>query len=182
MGCDYIDLYLLHWRGSHRFADTLKGMAELVERGLVRHVGVSNLDADELSEWLDAEKTSGLRGQTQCNQLYYCLEARGIEFDLLPWQRGHRIQTMAYSPLAEGSLARHPALTHIGRERGATAAQIALAWCIREPDVVAIPKSVDPARIDENLRAAAIRLTGAELAEIDRAFPKPQSREPLATA
>jgi diketogulonate reductase-like aldo/keto reductase len=179
MGCHYLDLYLLHWPGPHRYSETLRGFDDLLQRGLIRHFGVSNLDVDELQRWLQAQKSLGLTASTHCNQLYYCLEARGIEFRLLPYQRVHAIPTMAYSPLGRGALARHPLLARLGRERGVSAAQIALAWCLREPDVVAIPKSVDAARIEENLAAATLRLSAAELAQIDQAFPPPTSKRPL---
>jgi diketogulonate reductase-like aldo/keto reductase len=179
MGCDYLDLYLLHWSGAHRFVDTLRGFDDLLQRGLIRHFGVSNLDVDELQRWLQAEKSLGLTARTQCNQLYYCAEARGIEYELLPYQRAQAISTMAYSPLGRGSLARQPLLAQLGRERRVSAAQIALAWCVREPDVVAIPKSVDPARLEENLRAAELRLSNAELRQIDQAFAPPSSKRPL---
>jgi len=179
MRCDYLDLYLLHWPGRHEFSETLRGFGDLMQRGLIRGFGVSNLDADELRRWLQAQDSLGLAAKTHCNQLYYCAAARGIEFQLLPYQRQHGIATMAYSPLGRGSLVRHPLLLQLGRERGVSAAQIALAWCLREPDVVAIPKSVDPARIEENLAAAQLRLTAAELAQIDQAFPPPKSKQPL---
>jgi diketogulonate reductase-like aldo/keto reductase len=179
MGCDYLDLYLLHWPGPHPFAETLRGFKDLVQRGLIRHFGVSNLDVDELQRWMQAQERLGLGARTQCNQLYYCIEARGIEFQLLPWQRAHAIATMAYSPLGRGSLAHHPLLQQLGRERGVSAAQIALAWCLREPDVVAIPKSVHPARIEDNLRAAQLRLSAAELQRIDQAFAPPGAKQPL---
>lgn len=182
MGCGYLDLYLLHWRGSHPFRDTLQGFEELRRRGLIRHFGVSNLDLDDLGEWRQAETAVGTDEGLRCNQLCYSLQTRGIEFDLLPWQRSHGIVTMAYSPLGQGPLATHPGLAQLGRERGLSAAQIALAWAIREPDVVAIPKSVDPARIEENLAAAQVRLSAAELSRLDQLFPAPQSRQPLATA
>lgn len=179
MGCDYLDLYLLHWPGTHPFSDTLRGFGDLMQRGLIRHFGVSNLDVGELRQWLQAEQSLGLGGGTWCNQLYYCAEARGIEFELLPFQRAHAIPTMAYSPLGRGSLARHPLLTQLGRERDASAAQIALAWCLREPDVIAIPKSVEPERIEQNLRAQQLRLSAAELQQIDQAFPPPRAGRPL---
>jgi diketogulonate reductase-like aldo/keto reductase len=146
---------------------------------LIRSYGVSNLDTGDLQRWLAAQKSLGLASTTRCNQLYYCAEARGIEFDLLPYQRAHDIATMAYSPLGRGSLTRHPLLLKLGSERGLSAAQIALAWCLREPDVMAIPKSVDPKRIEENLAAAQLQLTGEELGRIDRAFPPPNSKRPL---
>jgi diketogulonate reductase-like aldo/keto reductase len=180
MGCEYIDLYLLHWPGRHPFTETLKGFQELLQRKLIRHFGVSNLDGSDLDQWLDAEERIGVRGATvECNQVYYSVESRGIEFNLLPWQRERAIQTMAYSPLGQGALAQHPALMKLGRQRGVSAAQIALAWCIREPDVVAIPKSVDPRRIEDNFNAGQLTLTAAELTQIDRAFPPPRSQQSL---
>ena len=142
MGCDYLDLYLLHWPGRHPLAETLRGFHDLVQRGLIRHFGVSNFDVEQLQRWLQAQQRLELAPSAHCNQLYYCIAARGIEFQLLPLQRAHAIATMAYSPLGRGSLTRHPLLVQLGRERGVSAAQIALAWCLREPDVVAIPKSV----------------------------------------
>jgi diketogulonate reductase-like aldo/keto reductase len=182
LGCDYLDLYLLHWRGSHPFRETLQAFQDLQQRGLIRHFGVSNLDVADLEEWVRAERQLGAGEGLRCNQLYYSLETRGIEYALLPWQRARGISTMAYSPLGQGELASHPALAQIGRERGLSAAQIALAWTIREPDVVAIPKSVQPHRIDENLAAAQVHLSAAELAKLDQLFPAPQSKRPLATA
>jgi diketogulonate reductase-like aldo/keto reductase len=172
MDCDYLDLYLLHSKGPHPFTETLRGFHELLQRGLVRHIGVSNFNEDQLQQWLRAEKSLGLAGEgTSCNQILYSAEARGIENGQLDWQRAHGIRTMAYSPLAQGRLARHPLLAQIGRERGATAAQIALAWCLCEPDVVAIVKSAHAARMEENLRAGEVRLTAEELGRIDQAFP-----------
>ena len=174
IGCEYLDLYLLHWKGSQRFSDTLRAFEELLRRGLIRHYGVSNFGVEDLSQWLEEEKALGLAGRTQCNQLHYSLDTRGIETAVIPWQRKHRIQTMAYSPLGRGALTRHAALLQLARERGATPAQIALAWCLRLPDVVAIPKSAHAARIDENWQAATWQLRPEELAQLDRAFPAPR--------
>jgi diketogulonate reductase-like aldo/keto reductase len=179
MGCGYLDLYLLHWPGQHPFSETLRGFDDLLQRGLIRHFGVSNFDTDELRRWLQAEQSLSMTAAAICNQLYYCAEARDIEFQLLPYQRAHAIATMAYSPLGRGSLARHALLAQLGGERGVSAAQMALAWCLREPDVIAIPKSADPTRIEENLAAANLRLSAAELRVIDQAFPPPSSKRPL---
>jgi len=182
MGCDYLDLYLLHWCGPHRFTETLQGFDDLRQRGLIRHFGVSNFDVAELDRWRAAEQRLGLTHSAHCNQVFYCLQARGVEFDLLPWQRTHTVQTMAYSPLGGGALVRHPLLMQIAATRGATAAQLALAWCVRAPDVVAVPKSVDRHRIDENWQARNLRLTAEELGKLDQAFPPPHTKQPLATA
>ena len=180
IGCEYLDLYLLHWVGQHPFTETLKGFQELMQRKLIRHFGVSNLDLDEMQQWLDAERKVGLTSSTvECNQIYYSVEARGSEFGLLPWQRQHGIQTMAYSPLGQGSLTQHPELRKLGKQRELSAAQIALAWCIRAPDVVAIPKSIDPKRIEDNFNATQLTLSASELAQIDRAFPPPRSKKSL---
>jgi diketogulonate reductase-like aldo/keto reductase len=170
IGCEYLDLYLLHWRGSQRFADTLAAFEELLRRGLIRHYGVSNFGVEDLSQWLEQEKALGLAGRTQCNQL----QTRTIEATVIPWQRKHHIQTMAYSPLGRGALTRQPALAQLARERGATPAQIALAWCLRLPDVVAIPKSAHAERVDENWQAATLQLRPDELAQLERAFPAPR--------
>jgi diketogulonate reductase-like aldo/keto reductase len=180
MGCEYLDLYLLHWRGQHPFTATLEGFGELLRRGLIRHFGVSNLDVEELGEWLRAEQEVGLGATVRCNQVYYCVASRDIEFDLLPWQRRRAISTMAYSPLQCGDLANQRALAAIGRGRGVTASQVALAWCVRDADVIAIPKSIRPARIEENLAAAGLRLSADELRQIDATFPPPRTKRPLA--
>jgi diketogulonate reductase-like aldo/keto reductase len=174
MGCDYLDLYLLHWPGVIPFVETLRGFALLTQRKLIRNYGVSNFSVDDLQRWLLAERSLGLRSTLQCNQVPYCAEARGFESILQPWQRARGIQTMAYWPLGRdgtAGLARHPLLQQLGRERGATAAQIALAWCVREAEVVAIPKSTNHSRLEENLRAGELRLSGHELQQIDQAFP-----------
>jgi diketogulonate reductase-like aldo/keto reductase len=179
MGCEYLDVLLLHWRGSHPFTDTLKGFEQLLERKLIRHFGVSNLDVSDLQHWLQAQQSLGLKCSLQCNQVYYSVQQRGIEYQLLPWQRERAIKTMAYSPLGQGAVTEHALLQQIGHQRGVSAAQVALAWCVRESDVVAIPKSSDPRRIEDNFAAAQIRLTAQELAQIDAAFPPPRSKRPL---
>jgi diketogulonate reductase-like aldo/keto reductase len=179
LGCHYLDVYLLHWPGPHGFGETLTAFAELQQRGLIRHFGVSNFDLPELIRWRAAEHSLGLGAGAVCNQLYYCLQARGIEFELLGWQRAHGLMTMAYSPLGRGRLAHDARLRQLARQRGASAAQLALAWSIREPDVVAIPKSSDPQRIEENWRSRELRLDAHELAQLDQLFAPPRSREPL---
>lgn len=181
--CEYLDIYLLHWRGAHDFTETLSGFAELQQRGLIRRFGVSNLDVRALQRWQAAEQQLDLHDTLCTNQVHYCISKRGIEFDLLPWQREQGISAMAYSPLGLGELARHPLLLQIGAAHAAgpiSAAQVALAWVLRHPEVVAIPKTARPQRLLENLRAAEVQLTSDELAQIDAAFPPPQRKQPLA--
>jgi len=180
LNSEYLDVYLLHWSGNYPFVETLQAFAELHERGLIKRCGVSNLDVAELEEWLAVEHQLGIAEPTHVNQVHYSMQARGIEFDLLPWQREHGIVTMAYSPLGLGELTRHSVLIDIAQARAATAAQIALAWVMRHPDVVAIPKSTHPQRLEENLRALEIKLTEDELARIDATFPPPRRKRTLA--
>ncbi|MGC3982285.1 MAG: aldo/keto reductase [Steroidobacteraceae bacterium] len=181
--CGYLDIYLLHWRGSFEFTETLDAFAELQQRGLIRRFGVSNLDVRSLQRWKTAEQQLGLRDTLCTNQVHYCISERGIEFDLLPWQREQGISTMAYSPLGLGDLAQHPLLKKIGAAHAGgaiTAAQVALAWVLRYPEVVAIPKTAKTQRLLENLQAAQLQLSEAELAQIDAVFPPPTRKQPLA--
>ena len=173
---DRIDLYLLHWRGEVALEETVAAFEHLRERGKIRHWGVSNFDVDDLGELWDVD--DGKR--CAANQVYYSAGQRGIEFDLLPWQRQHRLPVMAYCPIDQGALARSTRLQAIARARGVTAAQVALAWVMRQPDVIAIPKAVQAAHLRENLAAASIELSATELTQIDAAFPPPARKRRLA--
>lgn len=173
---DRIDLYLLHWRGAVPLAETVEAFEQLRGQGKVRHWGVSNFDVDDLRQlW-------GVDDGERCaaNQVYYSASQRGIEFDLLPWQRQRRLPLMAYCPIDQGALASSSPLQKIAHERGATAAQVALAWTLRQPDVIAIPKAVQAAHLLDNLAAASIELSAAELAQIDAASPPPARKRRLA--
>jgi diketogulonate reductase-like aldo/keto reductase len=176
LGLDYIDLYLLHWRGGVPLAETVAAFETLKQRGLIRRWGVSNFDVDDL------KALARVAGGAHCaaNQIYYSVSQRGAEFALLPWQRERRMPAMAYSPIDQGAAARDRTLQAIGARHGATAAQIALAWVLRQPDVIAIPKAVRDAHLRENWAAASIALTPRDLAEIDRRFPPPTCKSPLA--
>jgi diketogulonate reductase-like aldo/keto reductase len=169
IGCGYLDLYLLHGRGPHRFSETLRGFSELLRAGLVRRIGVSNFSVQALEEWHAQARSLGVDSPLACNQVPYSADAPGIEYELLPYQRARGIQTMAYSPLGRGALTSHPTLVRLGEARGLTAAQMALAWCLRAPDIIAIPKSADHRRIEENFTAASVRLSLEEVEQIGRA-------------
>jgi diketogulonate reductase-like aldo/keto reductase len=172
---DRIDLYLLHWRGSVPFAQTLEALTALARAGKIRHYGVSNLDLDDMREW------SALAGgeATACNQLLYNLARRGIEWDLLPWLRERHIPVMAYSPLEQARLLRHAGLAAFARRHAMTPAQAALAWLLDKDDVIVIPKCAQRERLKENLGAREIRLTPAQRGELDQLFPPPTGPRPL---
>lgn len=173
---DRIDLYLLHWRGAVPLAETVEAFEHLKRDGKIRHWGVSNFDTADMDElWRLAPGP-----RCAANQIYYSVSRRGIEFDLLPWQRSRGVPAMAYCPIDEGALAQNVALAAIGKPHHATAAQVALAWAISRPGVIAIPKAVDPKHLRENLAAAELRLSADDLAQIDRDFPPPRKRTRLA--
>jgi diketogulonate reductase-like aldo/keto reductase len=175
LGVDSIDLYLLHWRGSARLNETLEGFAELKRAGKIAGYGVSNFDTTDMDEaW-------GLPHgrEIQTNQILYNLTRRSVEHDLLPWLQVNGVPVMAYSPVEQGQLLRSPKLAAIAKARGASPAQVALAWLLEKPGVIAIPKSADRKHVEENRGAADLVLSAAELASLDAAFPRPKDRKPL---
>jgi diketogulonate reductase-like aldo/keto reductase len=177
LGTDVIDLYLLHWRGGTPLAETVAAFEKLREQGKIRAWGVSNLDPGDMQELLGVPNG----GYCAANQVLYSPEHRGIEFDLLPWQADQGIPLMAYSPVGQGGrLLRHPALATVAKRHDATPAQVAIAWGLRHPHVISIPKAGDPAHVRQNAAAAAIALTPQDLAEIDAAWPPPRRRTSLA--
>jgi len=170
---DRIDLYLLHWRGNVPFTETVEAFEALRAAGKIRHWGVSNLDAGDMEELWALSKA------IHTNQLLYNLARRGIEWGLLPWLRERRIPVMAYSPIEQARLLKNPALVDFAKRHGMTPAQAALAWLLAKDDVIVIPKASNPAHLKENLGALKIKLTAAQLAELDRAFPPPSGPTPL---
>jgi diketogulonate reductase-like aldo/keto reductase len=175
LGTDYLDLYLYHWRGGPDFSETIEALERLVDQGKIKHWGVSNLDVEDMEEWVAED--AGDRVQT--NQVLYNLTRRGIEFDLMPWLAKRNVPIMAYSPIEQGRLLRHPALAKIAERHNATSAQIALAWVLRNPQVIAIPKAGTEAHVRENRLSADIVLTASDLADLDAAFPPPTRKRSL---
>jgi diketogulonate reductase-like aldo/keto reductase len=175
LGVDYIDLYLLHWRGRIPLVETIEGFAQLKLDGMVRHWGVSNFDMDDMIELL------GVPGgdEVQANQILYNLTRRGPEYALLPWLAQHGIPTMAYSPIEQGRLLDHPALQSIAQRHNATPAQVALAWALGHNGVNAIPRAGTPSHVRQNAAALDIELTREDLHTLDRAFPPPTRPRPL---
>jgi diketogulonate reductase-like aldo/keto reductase len=172
---DRIDLYLLHWPGSVPLSETVGAFEALKKAGKIRHWGVSNFDTDEM------EELTGLSSgdHVQTNQVLYNLSRRGPEFDLAPWSRQRGIPIMAYSPVEQGALARNSRLEAIAARHNATAAQIALAWVVAQPGVIAIPKASSQEHVRQNVAALEIKLTSEDLAELDRAFPPPTRKRGL---
>ncbi|MGD9501864.1 MAG: aldo/keto reductase [Methyloceanibacter sp.] len=172
---DRIDLYLLHWRGRPRLEETLAGFEQLIKAGAIRYWGVSNFDVG------DMEELFRLSGGDACasNQVLYNLRRRGIEAGLLPWCRERGIPIMAYSPFEQGRLLRERVLTAVAIRHRATPAQIALAWILRNGDMMVIPKTASAARARENRAALDIELSERDLAELAKAFPAPKRQRPL---
>jgi diketogulonate reductase-like aldo/keto reductase len=158
---EQIDLYLLHWRGTVPLQETLEGFDALLRAGKI--------------------ELRSLKGGAEAavDQVLYNLSRRGIEWDLLPWCRENRMPSMAYSPIEQGRLLRHPVLQDVADRHGATPAQAALAWVLRHSDVIAIPRSGKPEHVGENRAALDLQLTEQDLAAFDRAFPPPTGPRPL---
>ena len=177
---DYLDLYLLHWRGNVPLEETLLAMQTLQQQGKIGRWGVSNFDIEDLHElWQEV-------GGDACatNQVLYHLASRGIEYDLLPECQQRSLPIMAYCPLAQAGKLRHQLLTHpllqeIAQQKGISVAQLLLAWVIRKEGVMAIPKASSTAHVKENALAMQVMLSSEELALINQAFPPPTGKQPL---
>lgn len=173
---DCIDLYLLHWEGPHPLAETLEAFAQLRQQGKIRHYGVSNFD----TQWMHAVEAAPQGSGVCANQVFYNLNRRGIERNVLPWCVERRIALMAYTPLDQGRL-QHAALERIARRHGVTPAQVALAWTLRLPGVVTIVKAADPEHVRQNAAAAELGIDRDDARELDGAFPCPDHDVPLET-
>ncbi len=172
---DRLDLYLLHWRGSIALAETLAGFEDLVKAGKIRSFGVSNFDTGDMRE---LHRLPGGRAAAT-NQVLYNLSHRGIEFDLLPWAEGEKLPIMAYSPLEIGPLMRSAGLRRVAERHEASPAQIALAWVLRRPNVLTIPKASKIEHVQQNREAADIALSSEDLAALDALSPPPRQAGPL---
>jgi diketogulonate reductase-like aldo/keto reductase len=172
---DRIDLYLLHWMGQAPFTEVVGEFEKLKRAGKIRAWGVSNLDTSDMEEL--ATVSSGCA----TDQVLYNPEHRGIEYDLLPWCARHAMPVMAYSPVGQaGRLLRARPLVETAARHNATPAQIAIAWSLRRPDVISIPKAGDPTHVRENRAAADLVLTAEDIAAIDAAYPPPRRKHALA--
>ena len=175
LNTNYIDLYLLHWKGKYPFSETIEAMEQLVQDGKIRMWGVSNIDTPDM-ESIDILPCSG---RCAANEVLYNLTERNIEYDLIPWGQKKAIPIIAYSPIGEGELLKHPVLQEIADRHNATPAQIALAWTIRLPWVMAIPKAGTVKHVQENFKSLDIKLSVADLDLLDKTFPPPTCKIPL---
>ncbi|MCW2293608.1 diketogulonate reductase-like aldo/keto reductase [Pseudomonas sp. BIGb0408] len=172
LGTDHLDLYLLHWRGQYPLAETVEAFERLREQGKIGRWGVSNFDLDDLEELGDPACAT--------NQVLYNPQERGVEFDLLPWQQRQGMPLMAYCPLGQGgALLANRAMGQVAQQHGVSAAQVALAWALRQPNVLVIPKAGDPLHLAENAAAADLQLSEADLQAIDSAYPAPARKQRL---
>ncbi|MFS0931673.1 aldo/keto reductase [Enterococcus casseliflavus] len=181
LGTDYLDLYLLHWRGDVPLAETVDALEAAKASGKIRAWGVSNFDVADMEELLRLENGD----QCAANQVLYNLGARGIEYDLLPWQAEAEMPVIAYSPIAQGDRLGHhfkndEVLKELAEAKGCTIFQLLLAWTLRQPHVLAIPQTSDSLHMLQNIEACKIVFSQSELAAIDARFPAPTKKQPLA--
>jgi diketogulonate reductase-like aldo/keto reductase len=170
---DYLDCYLLHWRGSYPLADTVAAFEELIASGKIRSWGVSNFDVDDLDE-LRAVKG---KGRIACNQVLYHLQERAIEHAVIPWCEQHGVAVVAYSPFGHNEFPspHSPAgavLQQIADAHKATPRQVALSFLARAPSVFPIPKASSAEHAAENAGAGNLVLSASEISAIDKAFPR----------
>lgn len=168
---DRLDLYLLHWPGTIPLEETIAGFEDLHVAGKIGAWGVSNFDSQGM------RKLEGRDCAT--NQILYNVTRRGPEFDLLPSMRHKGVVAMAYSPVEQGRLPSEGALRNVAARHGLSAYQVALAWVLRLPGMVAIPKAAAESHVRENRAALEVRLEPEDLAEIEAQFPAPTRQTPL---
>src|SRR5262245_40355550 len=146
-----------------------------MKAGKIRAFGVSNFDVGDMEEWVALKGGAAVT----TNQVIYSLKRRGIEFDLVPWQKQRHIPVMAYSPLDQGRILGSRELAAVAARHRASPASVALAWVMRDPIVFTIPKAGSEARVRETNAALNVKLTAEDLAQLDRAFPPPAKKKPL---
>ncbi|MEA2718732.1 MAG: hypothetical protein QOJ39_596 [Candidatus Eremiobacteraeota bacterium] len=180
MAVDYLDCYLLHWRGSVPLAETMRALEKLVDDGKIRSLGVSNFEVEDLEE----ARAALDRAPIACNQVLYHIGERTVETHEIPYCREHGIAITAYTPFGRGDWSDSPgahAIEEVARKHTATPHQVILAFLTRDPIVFTIPKSSTIAHVEENARAGDLQLDAADVARIDRAFPVRKRRGGLPT-
>ncbi len=168
MRVDYLDCYLMHWRGDNDLAETMRGLEDLVRAGKIRSLGVSNFDPWDLREAAAALE----REKIACNQILYNLGERTPETFELPWAHENDSAFVAYTPLARPKKATaERVLSTVAKRHGVSVATVALAFLIRDPFAFAIPKANTIAHVEQNATAGDLELTPDDAAEIAAAYP-----------
>ncbi|HEX3741282.1 MAG TPA: aldo/keto reductase [Terriglobales bacterium] len=171
----WLDLYLLHWRGSIPLRETVEGLETLLQVGKIRYWGVSNFDVDDMEELVDLPHGN----HVAANQVLYNLTRRGIEYDLMPWCSNRKIPIMAYSPVEQGRLLKNRELQRVADRLNARPAQVALAWVLRQAGIIAIPRAGTLEHVREDRAALELHLTEEDMKALDGAFPPPSRKQPL---
>lgn len=183
LGVDYLDAYLLHWRGSHPISETMHAMEDLIDQGKIRALGVSNFDVEDLEEAQQNLK----KYKISCNQVLYHLHERGIEKALVPYCQQRSIAVVGYTPFGSSPLSycateSGAALATVAKKHGATQAQVTLAFLTRIEGTFTIPKASKVDHVRENAEAGDLQLDKEDIELIDKTFPAPKRRTPLAWA
>lgn len=171
---DYLDMYLLHWRGGIPLEETVSCMEQLVKEGKIKSWGVSNFDTEDMEELFQIKEGK----HCAVDQVLYHLGSRGVEYDLLPWLEEHHVPLMAYCPLAQAGTLRRGLLENkvvkqVAQNHGVSEIQILLAFVLRQKNVIAIPRSTKADHVLQNQEACKIILTGEEYAMLDAAYKAP---------
>jgi len=177
---DHLDLYLLHWRGDTPLAETVSGLEDMVQAGLIKNWGVSNFDLNDLKELDNLPNGSNCR----INEDLYNIGSRGIEYSILPWQKEHQMSFIGYSPFGSDGgeyLKIEPIIKEIAQQKHVTVHQLLLAWVLRNNDLLSIPKTASVEHMKSNIEAVDITFTTDELALLDQTYPKPTRENTLDT-
>ncbi len=180
LGTDYLDCYLLHWRGGVPLGETMRGLEKLLDDGKIRALGVSNFEVADLEEATAALDHAPLA----CNQVLYNLGERTVEDHELEWCRAHGVALVGYTPFGRGDWTDRQGarvLEEIGRAHGVGARAVILAFLTRDPAAFTIPKASTIAHVEENAAAGDLRLSAEEIARIEAAFPRRKRRGGLPT-
>ncbi|MBH9995170.1 MULTISPECIES: aldo/keto reductase [Bartonella] len=170
-----IDLYLLHWQSSVPLSETVEALEKLVTQGKIGAWGVSNFDTALMENLAEI----AAKGHIATNQILYNLSRRGPEFDLIPWCENHNIPVMAYAPIEQGRIMKDRDLLDIAGKLNVAPSVLALAWVIRNPLMIAIPKTSSIKHLRENAKALDLSLDHDVLRALDKIFLPPTRKQPL---
>lgn len=177
MGVEYLDLYLLHWRGAVPLSETVECMEELVKKGKIKRWGVSNFDIDDMKELMTVKDGD----KCVVNQVLYHLGSRGIEYSLYPWMKEHNILVMAYCPMAQGASLKHELMINkelikIAEKYDLSIPELLLAFILQKDNIIAIPRTSNPQHALRNAKVADVKIDEGDLEIMDREFPAPDRK------